>query len=122
MKRAAEALLGATSPKSAKRSNVSEKHAELTASLDDLNSDSLVNILSCLPNDDMDSVAICSKSCREAIRASDTLDQTRTGAIMCTENTTLESIHGAFVRQGWAEVFTGNRTRLKVLLASGECL
>ena len=80
----------------------------------DLNSDCLVNILSCLPNDDMDSVAICSKSCREA-RASDTLDQTRTGTIMCTENTTLESIHGAFVRQGWAEVFTGNRTRLKVV-------
>ena len=62
----------------------------------------------------MNNVAICSKHCREA-RAHDSLDQTRTGTIICTENTTLESIRQAFVRQEWDQIFTGNRTRLKVV-------
>ena len=73
-----------------------------------------MNILSCLSSDDMNSVAECNQNCRKA-RASETLNQTRTGTIICTENTTPESIRNAFVRQEWNHVFTGNRARLKVV-------
>ena len=110
MKRAAaEHQASNTNARCTKRSRLDIAPKESAASFDDLNSDCLVNILSCLSNDDMDSVAICSRSCREA-RANDSLDQTRTGTIVCTENTTLESIRQAFVRQEWNRVFTGNRT------------
>jgi hypothetical protein len=34
---------------------------------------------------------------------------------MCTENTTLEGVRNTFVRQEWNEVFSGNRTRMKVV-------
>jgi hypothetical protein len=114
-KRAAEEEPDAdTHSRSTKRSRLNTAPEETTACFDDLNGDCLVNVLSCLPSDDMNSVAICSKRCREA-RANDSLDQTRTGTIMCTENTTIESIRNAFVRQEWNEVFSGHRTRLKVV-------
>ena len=49
------------------------------------------------------------------LRNHDSLDQTRTGTIICTEDTTLYSIPHAFVAQEWNQVFTGNCTRLKVV-------
>lgn len=98
----------------AKPSRFDEVSKDLTASFDDLNGDCLVNILSCLSSEDMNSVAICSERCREA-RVSDSLDQTRTGTTMCTENTTLEGVRNTFVRQEWNEVFSGNRTRMKIV-------
>jgi hypothetical protein len=79
-----------------------------------LSDDCLLLVLSYLPRDDLNSVAICSKRCREA-RTNDSLDQTRTGTITCTENTTLGSIIYAFFAQEWTAVFSGNRTRLKVV-------
>ena len=103
-----------TNTHSIKRIMVSEAHKMIATRFDDLNSDCLVNVLSCLSSDDMNSVAVCSKIGREA-RDNDSLDQTRSGTIVCTENTTLESIRNAFVRQKWNEVFTGHRTRLKVV-------
>jgi hypothetical protein len=81
---------------------------------DSLSDDCLLLVLSYLPRDDLNSVAICSKRCREA-RTNDSLDQTRTGTITCTENTTLGSIIYAFFAQEWTAVFSGNRTRLKVV-------
>ena len=98
MKRAAEETDMNT--RSAKRNRVDKAQEVAIALFDDLNSDCLVNIFSWLSNDDMNSVAICSKNCREA-RANDSLDQTRIGTIICTENTTLESIRNSFVSQEW---------------------
>jgi hypothetical protein len=43
------------------------------------------------------------------------LNQTCTGTIMCTDNTTLESIWNAFARQEWTEVFCRNWTLMKVV-------
>jgi hypothetical protein len=40
------------------------------------------------------------------------LNQTRTGTIVCMENTTQKSIHNAFVAQEWNQVFTRNQTHL----------
>jgi hypothetical protein len=63
----------------------------------------------------MNRVAICSERWRK-VRANDSLNQTRTNTIMCTENTTiLEGVRNNFVRQEWSEVFSGNRTRMKVV-------
>jgi hypothetical protein len=45
----------------AKPSRFDEVSKDLTASFDDLNGDCLVNILSCLSSEDMNSVAICSE-------------------------------------------------------------
>jgi hypothetical protein len=49
------------------------------------------------------------------MRTNDSLNQTRTGTIICNENTTLESIEDAFFGQEWNAVFSGYRTRLKVV-------
>jgi hypothetical protein len=57
----------------------------------------------------MNSVTICSQSCREA-KANDSLEQTRTGTIMCAEATTLRRIRCTFTRQKWNQIFTGNRS------------
>ena len=65
--------------------------------------------------EDLNSVACFISKRYYELRNHDSLDQTRTGTIICTENTTLESIRHAFVAQQWNQVFTGNRTRLKVV-------
>lgn len=83
------------------------------ASFDYLNNDCLVNTLSFLTNDDMNNVAICSRACREA-RSNESLDQTRTGTIICSANTTVRSICDAIVDGDWSSVFTGNRSNLKI--------
>jgi hypothetical protein len=50
-----------TNNHSAKRSRFDEVSKDFTASFDDLNDGCLVNILSCLSSEDMNSVAICSE-------------------------------------------------------------
>lgn len=60
-----------------------------TASFDELNNDCIIQILSYLPTEDINSVATCSQSCREA-RRTESLDQTRTGTIVLTKNSSLE--------------------------------
>ena len=57
---------------------------------------------------------MCCRSYRD-VRTNDSLDQTRTGTIVCSETTTFASIHAAFVEQQWSLVFSGNRTRLKII-------
>lgn len=52
-----------TNNHSAKPSRFDEVSKDLTASFGDLNDDCLVNILSCLSSEDMNSAAICSKRC-----------------------------------------------------------
>lgn len=85
----------------------------LSACFDSLNNDCLVNILTNLPRADMDTVATCSVSCKEA-RGNDSLDQTRTGTILCTANTTIASFIRTVTDHGWSEKFAGNRTHLRI--------
>ena len=85
-------------------------------SLDDINDNCILEIFKCLSvEEDLNSIAVFISSRYRDLRNHDSLDQTRTGTIVCTENTTLESIGDAFVTQEWNRVFTGNRTRLKVV-------
>jgi hypothetical protein len=68
-----------------------------------------------LPRADMDTVATCSASCKEA-RGNDSLDQTRTGTKLCTctANTTIASFIRTVTDHGWSEKFAGNRTHFRV--------
>lgn len=83
------------------------------ATFDSLNNDCLVNILSYLYSEDMNNIAICSKTCREA-RTNESLDQTRTGTIVCTQSATIRSIYNAIVRGGWNNAFSLHRTHLRI--------
>ena len=82
------------------------------ASFDSLNNDCLVNVLSCLSNEEMNNLAIVNKICREA-RSNESLDQTRTGLIVLRKGATHTSICNAITRGGW-DTFAGNRTSLTV--------
>lgn len=89
-----------------------------TASFDFLNNDCVVNILAYLHIEEMDTVAMCSRACREA-RSNKSLDQTRTGIIKCRENTSIAVFIRTITDNGWNKDFAGtafteNRTRLKI--------
>jgi hypothetical protein len=71
-------------------------------------------MLSFLGFEDLNTFAICSKHSQE-IRADETLDQTRSGTIVCPKNgATMDWFHDAIRNNGWNTVFTGNRTHLKI--------
>lgn len=80
---------------------------------DSLNSNCLVEIFSYLLTEEMNTLAICSKSCCKA-RANESLDQTRIGIIVCSESTTVHSISNAIVKGQWNNAFTGKRTHLRI--------
>ena len=83
--------------------------------MDNINDHCVLAILKCLSVEELNSVVVVLSSRYNELRNHDSLDQTRTGTIVCTENTTLESIRNAFVAQEWNQVFSGNRTRLKIV-------
>lgn len=84
-------------------------------SLDDVNNDCLRLILSYVSDtDDLNSFAICSKSCRQA-RADPSLDQTRTGTIVLSDESTFDSLCGAIIRGRWNRYFRENQTKLKIV-------
>ena len=82
--------------------------------MDSLSDDCLVSILSNLPVDDLNTVAMCSRRFRGA-RSSDSLDQTRTGTIILSEGSTMRSLLNAIVDNNWNDVFSGNRKKLKLV-------
>jgi hypothetical protein len=84
-------------------------------SMDDINDHCVLEIFKCLSVEELNSVAVFISKRYYELRNHDSLDQTRTGTIVFTESSTLDSIRNAFVAQGWNHVFTGNRTRLKVV-------
>jgi hypothetical protein len=94
--------------------SASEEQEHFLASFDNLNTDCIVHIMSYLFRDDMDTVAICNRTCREA-RNNEIFDQTRTGIIVVTENSSIDSINNAITNGGWNTIFSGNRTRLKII-------
>lgn len=83
------------------------------SSLTDLNDNCLVHMLSYLPFEDLNSVDVCNRHCRE-VRRHESLDQTRSGTIVCRENTTIESLLNAVANNRWRNIFKGNRTNLRI--------
>jgi len=81
---------------------------------DDLNNDCLVHIMSFLPSDDMNSVACMNHQCREA-RSNESLDQTRTGTIICSraKNATVTSLSDTL--NNASRAFTANYKHLKIV-------
>ena len=92
-----------------------DTESPIALSLDDINDHCVLEIFNCLSVEELNSVAFFVSKRYYELRNHDSLDQTRTGTIIFTESTTLDSIRNAFVAQGWNQVFTGNRTRLKVV-------
>ena len=84
------------------------------ACFDDVNGDCLHLIMTYLHFEDLNSVAQCSRHCRDA-RGNPELDQTRSGTIVCREGSTVLSIFRAARAGRWGErVFVGNRTHLRI--------
>jgi hypothetical protein len=84
-------------------------------SLDDINHHCVLEIFKCLSVEELNAVAVFIIKRYYELRNHDSLHQTRTGTIIFTEISTLDSIRNAFVSQGWNQVVTGNRTRFKVV-------
>jgi len=82
-------------------------------SLDDILLDTLVKALSYLSPEDMNAFAMCSRRCREA-RSNESLNQIRTGVIVCSEQSSTRSIFKAILSGGWNTAFSGNRTHLRI--------
>lgn len=88
-------------------------HENSVASLDSLNADCLLLVLSYLPAEDLNAIAICSRRYRQA-RSHESLDQTRSGTIVISEGRTWESVVETIINNDWNQVFQGNRTHLKL--------
>jgi len=56
---------------------------------------------------------IISRGFREA-RSNESLNQTRTGTIVCSGNTSTRSIYNTIITGDWHIAFVGNRTHLKI--------
>jgi hypothetical protein len=84
-------------------------------SLENVNDHCMLEILTFLEAEDLNCFAMCSRRCREA-RSSPSLDQTRTGTIICTHNWSIYGFYNAILRGGWNnDLYSGNRTRLRVV-------
>lgn len=75
-----------------------------------LDANCLLEILKFIDTEDLNSFAICSQRCREA-RSDPSLDQTRTGTIVCTPNTSILRTYNPL----WNNIFSGNRKSLTVV-------
>ena len=88
-----------------------------SASFDSLNNDCLVHVLSFLTCDTMNIVAVCSQACREA-RSNESLNQTRTATIVCSETATGRSIYEILVRWKLSNILGDHPIHLRVENAS----
>jgi hypothetical protein len=87
--------------------------------MDIVSDDCLVSILSNLPVDDLNTVALCNRRFRDA-RSSDSLDQTHTGTFILSEGSTALSLFNAVVENNWKDVFAGNKKK-RSLCESNIC-
>lgn len=97
-----------------KRPRLSHGAFDYSPSLGSLNDDCLLQILSYLPADDLNSIAMCNRRYRVA-RANEDLDQTRTGTIFIPAGSSVDSFLNAIHDKGWNQVFEGNRTCLRIV-------
>lgn len=109
-------------PPSAKRRRVLDDTNEAgtsrhVASLDSVNDDCLLLMLSSLPTKDLNTAAMCNRRFRAA-RAHESLDQTRTATIVISEGSTAESLFTSIANNGWNERLQGNFTSLKIVGAN----
>lgn len=84
------------------------------ATFEDINNDCLLIIMKFIGDaDDLNSLAMCTRRCRE-VRNDISLDQTRTGTILCKSGSTVFDVVAKFGygAHGRRSVFTGNRIRL----------
>lgn len=79
-----------------------------------MNDDCLLWILSYLPVDDLNAIAICNQRCRR-IRAHESLAQTRKGTIVISEECSCEDFMDAMIENGWNNDFQHNRTHLEIV-------
>lgn len=87
------------------------------ACFDSLNTDCMVIIFAFLFKEDYDSLAVCSRSCRDA-RRNESLDQEpRTYRNYCHYKRFERSPtrYHTVTQRGWNVVFSGNQTRLKIV-------
>lgn len=85
-----------------------------TASLMELNDDCLLEIMSSLSIDDLSSVALCNRRlCK--LRNHGSLDQTREGTVLIREGSSINSLLDAISLHDWNSIFSGNRTKLKIV-------
>lgn len=101
-----------------KRPKVDNLKQDGIISFDDINGDCLVQILSCLDTEAMNGATLINSRFREA-RKDPSLDQTRTGTIVCRpmpwQDLSILDVYDAIVSRGYNTVFKGSRTRLKVI-------
>jgi hypothetical protein len=98
----------------AKRRKTDKQNSKAESRMDIVSDECLVPILSILPVDDLNTVALCNRRFRDA-RSSDSLDQTRTGSFILSEGSTALSLFNAVVENNWKDVFAGNRKKLKLV-------
>jgi hypothetical protein len=91
-----------------------------TLSLNDLNDHCILEILSSLEVEELmsSSIVFINSHYRE-LRNHDSLNQTRTGTIVSTEYTIINSLNCTYTEQEWVQVFTGSRTHMKVIGIEG---
>lgn len=97
-----------------KRQRVEGIQPPVAASFDSLNNDCLVHIMSFLSNDDMNTLAVCTRECRQA-RNSESLDQTRTATIICSRAKASTCITLCAALKKASDVLTTKYTRFKVI-------
>jgi hypothetical protein len=100
----------------ARKQDVTDKNSAVPTTFSDLNSDCVTVILSFLPSEEMNNVVFCSKHI-QAARASHMLDQTRTGTIVCRQDTTLDGFFQTIHQRQWnTTIFNedSNITHLRV--------
>ena len=84
-------------------------------SLNDLNDHCALEILRYLSVEELNSAIVFINSRYRELRNHDSLNQTRTGTIVCTDDTTADSVCRTFTDHAWDQVFTGNCTHMKVV-------
>jgi hypothetical protein len=82
-------------------------------SLDSLNDDFLLNILSHTPIEHLNTITCCNRRLC-AMRAHESLDQSREGFINIREGSTFESLCNVIVNNNWNEDFQGNMTKVTI--------
>jgi hypothetical protein len=80
-----------------------------------INDDIMLQIFKFLPFEDLNSIAVLICRRYRDLRNHESLDQTRTSTIVCSETTTSASVRNAFNQRELNQAFSGNRTHLKIV-------
>jgi len=84
------------------------------ATLNDVNDDCNIHIMSYLPTEDLNTLAVCSWHYRE-LRDDASFDHRRSGTILVSQQTSPDAIAYTITKFGGNDLFTGYRTILRVV-------